>query len=138
MTWASPHSPRVTATTFCRCGFPKHLAQAVGGAHLALGAGGVRLNPFDLSTDPGVGLGLGAGGDAGAGGGPGAGPGGELDALTRRALFIHTLVAVLVGQRLDPHAAAALDRAVIACYKARGITTDPRTHARPAPLLADL
>ncbi len=110
----------------------RRLAEAVGGAHLALGAGGVRLNPFDISTDPGFDLGL------GAGGGPGAGPGGELDALTRRALFIHTLVAVLVGQRLDPHAAAALDRAVIACYKARGITTDPRTHARPAPLLADL
>jgi type IV secretory pathway VirB4 component len=90
----------------------RRLAEAVGGAHLALGAGGVRLNPFDLGTGP--------------------------DALTRRALFLHTLVAVLVGQPLDPQATAALDRGVIAAYHARGITADPRTHARPAPLLADL
>ena len=109
----------------------RRLAEAVGGAHLALGAQGVRLNPFDLD--------VGASASSGADPGPGGGAaGGEPDALTRRALFVHTLVAVLVGQRLDPQAAAALDRAVIACYKARGITTDPRTHARPAPLLADL
>ena len=110
----------------------RRLAEAVGGAHLALGAHGVRLNPFDL--------------DLGSDASLSDEPSGEADALTRRALFIHTLVAVLVGggpgqgqpQPLDPHAAAAVDRAVIACYKARGITSDPRTHARPAPLLADL
>jgi len=112
----------------------RRLAEGVGGAHLALGARGVRLNPFDLDASASSSVSTGV--DPNPGGGSGAD--GEPDALTRRALFIHTLIAVLVSQRLDPHVAAALDRAVIACYKARGITTDPRTHARPAPLLADL
>jgi type IV secretory pathway VirB4 component len=90
----------------------RRLAESVGGAYLHLGAPGVRLNPFDLS--------------------PGA------DALTRRALFVHTLVAVLLGERPDPLAAAALDRAVLRAYEAKGISADPRSHARPAPVLADL
>jgi len=89
------------------------LAEAVGGAHLGLGAAGVRLNPFDLD-----------------GGGP--------DALVRRALFLHTLIAVLLGEDPDPGTRAALDRAIVATYHAAGITADPATHTRPAPLLADL
>ena len=88
----------------------QRLTTAVGGAYLRLGAPGVHLNPLEL--------------------------GGEPDALTRRALFAHTLVAVLLGGPLDPAAAAVLDRAVLAAYAARGITSDPRTHPRPAPLLA--
>jgi type IV secretory pathway VirB4 component len=89
----------------------RRLAEAVGGAYLHLGAPGVRINPFDLAPGP--------------------------DALTRRALFIHTLCAVLLG-KLDPSETAALDQAVLATYAAAGITADPRTHARPAPVLADL
>lgn len=88
------------------------LAQAVGGKRLHLGAPGVRLNPFDLDDEP--------------------------DALVRRALFVHTLVGLLVGERLSAAARAALDRAVIAAYAAKGITADPSTHRRPAPVLADL
>ena len=88
------------------------LANTVGGTYLHLGSPGVRLNPFDLGTGP--------------------------DALTRRCLFLHTLVAVLLGEPLDPAATAALDRALLATYQQAGITTDPRTHARPAPVLADL
>ncbi|MHB1615270.1 MAG: VirB4 family type IV secretion system protein [Actinomycetes bacterium] len=88
------------------------LAAAVGGTYLHLGSPGVRLNPFDLA--------------------PGQ------DALTRRCLFAHTLVAVLLSQPLDPAVTAALDRALLATYQQAGITSDPRTHARPAPLLADL
>jgi len=42
------------------------------------------------------------------------------------------LLAVLLGGPLDPAAAAVVDRAVIAAYTARGITSDPRTHPRPA------
>jgi type IV secretory pathway VirB4 component len=91
----------------------RRLAEAVGGAYLHLGRPRVRLNPFDL--------------------GPGGG-----DALIRQALFIHTLVAVLVGGPLEPAARAALDRAVVAAYAAAGINSDPRTHCRPAPLLVDL
>jgi type IV secretory pathway VirB4 component len=75
------------------------LAEAVGGVHLRLGAPGVRLNPFDLDDEP--------------------------DALVRRALFVHTLVGLLLG---EPPTAAAR----------RGITSDPATHGRPAPVLAEL
>ncbi len=90
----------------------RRLAAAVGGAHLALGAPGVRLNPFDLGDEP--------------------------DAVTRRALFVHALVEVMAGRPLAAEQRAALDRAVVACYQQAGITADPRTHRRPAPLLADL
>jgi type IV secretory pathway VirB4 component len=88
------------------------LATAVGGTYLHLGAPGVRVNPFDLATAP--------------------------EALTRRCLFLHTLIAVLLGGPLDPAGAAALDRALLATYATVGITADPRSHARPAPLLRDL
>jgi type IV secretory pathway VirB4 component len=95
---------------------PEHeyerLAHAVGGTHLRLGASGVHLNPLDLQPEP--------------------------DALTRRALFTHTLVSVLTGEPLDPAGSAVLDRAAITAYTSRGITSDPRTHTRPAPLLRDL
>ncbi|MCP2342940.1 VirB4 family type IV secretion system protein [Actinomadura rupiterrae] len=92
----------------------RRLARAVGGTHLALGAAGVRLNPFDLPDT------------------------GEPDTLTRRALFLQTLVETILAQPLAPAARAALDRAVIATYAAAGITADPRTWRRPAPLLPDL
>jgi type IV secretory pathway VirB4 component len=97
---------------------PEHeyqrLADAVGGTVLRLGAPGVRLNPLDLPA------------------------GGDEEALARRALFAHTLIASLLGGPPDPDTTAALDRAVLAAYKARGISGDPRTHARPSPVLADL
>lgn len=94
----------------------QRLAHLVGGSYLRLGAAGVRINPFDLpnQTD------------------------GDADALTRRSLFAHTLTAVLLGQDLTPAERAVLDRATTATYHAKGITTDPRTWARPAPQLADL
>jgi hypothetical protein len=66
----------------------RRLADAVGGTYLRLGAPGVRLNPFDLDLDV----------HAGA------------DALTRRALFVHTLISVLLREPFDPAATAALDR----------------------------
>jgi type IV secretory pathway VirB4 component len=94
----------------------RRLAHAVGGAYLHLGAPGARLNPLDLPAR--------AAGDA--------------DALTRRALFAHTLAAVLLGQPLDPASRAAVDRAVMAAYHRVGVTADPRTWQRPAPLLKDL
>ena len=90
------------------------LARTVGGTHLALGTPGVRVNPFDPD--------------------PADGP----EALVRRALFAHTLVPVLLGEALDPAARAALDRGVLAAYHGAGISSDPRTFARPAPTLADV
>lgn len=92
------------------------LAAAVGGTYLHLGAPGMRLNPLDLP--------------------PGAAAGS--DAVTRRALFCHTLLAVLLGATLTAAEHAALDRGIIGAYHQAGITADPRTWARPAPLLADL
>jgi len=90
----------------------RRLTETVGGAYVHLGAPGVRVNPFDLA------------------------PG--LDPLIRRALFIHTLVAVLLGEKPDPASTAALDRGIVSAYESVGITADPRSHARPAPLLPDL
>ena len=90
----------------------RRLAETVGGTYVHLGAPGVQVNPFDLQPGP--------------------------DALTRRALFVHTLVAVLLGGKPDPASAAALDRAIVCAYESVGITADPRSHARPAPLLSDL
>jgi len=91
------------------------LTEAVGGTAIQLGAPGIRINPFDLPA-----------GDR------------RPDALTRRALFLHTLIAVLLGQQPPPAERAALDRAILATYAAAGITNDPATWTRSAPLLRDL
>jgi len=91
------------------------LAEAVGGTTLQLGAPGVRLNPLDVPPADR-----------------------RPDALTRRALFLHTLVSVLLGETPPPAERAALDRGIIACYAAAGITNDPATWTTPAPLLRDL
>ncbi|PZG56312.1 conjugal transfer protein TraC [Spongiactinospora gelatinilytica] len=92
------------------------LARAVGGTYLRLGASGVRWNPLDLPT--------------------GHGP--ADDVLARRALFLQTLIATMLGTPITPQDRAVLDAAILATYAAAGITTDPATWTRPAPLLADL
>ena len=76
----------------------------------------MHLNPFDL---------------------PAAGRA-RADTLTRRALFIHTVIAVLCGGEPSPAERAALDKAIMTAYQRAGITADPRTWARPAPLLPAL
>ncbi len=98
------------------------LCDAVGGARIDLGAPGIRLNPFDLPIHTG----------------PDGRRHAPRDALARRALFLHTTVAVLLGQQPDPGTRAALDRAITATYTAAGITADSATWTRPAPLLRDL
>ncbi|MFL6114894.1 MAG: VirB4 family type IV secretion system protein [Catenulispora sp.] len=98
------------------------LASAVGGSVLSMGSSGVRLNPFDLPAHAGQQQKAGAG-----------------NALTRRALFIHTFISVLLGTELSAPQRAAIDKAVLAAYAAVGITAaDPRTWTRPAPVLPDL
>lgn len=101
------------------------LAERVGGTVVQLGAPGVRLNPLDIPA-----------GDR------------RPDALTRRALFLHTVIAVLVGTAaggrsaadagMRPEETASLDRAIIDTYHQAGITADPATWDSPAPLLRDL
>ncbi len=97
------------------------LSAAVGGTHLALGAPGVHLNPLDLPAHAR----------------------GDPDLLTRRVLFCHTLFATLLGDGdghggVDPAGRAVVDRAILTAYRHAGITTDPATWERPAPLLTDV
>jgi type IV secretory pathway VirB4 component len=91
------------------------LCDAVGGTAIQLGAPGIRINPLDIPP-----------GDR------------RPDALTRRALFLHTLIAVLLGQQPPPQERAALDKAITATYAQAGISNDPATWTHPAPLLRDL
>lgn len=95
------------------------LAAAVGGTYVHLGARGVRLNPFDLPIHTR------ADGRRTA----------PKDALVRRSLFLHTVIAVLVGGELEAAERAALDRAIAATYQSVGITADARTWTRPSPTL---
>ena len=81
----------------------------------------MRINPLDLNAGDGE------------------------DALYRRTQFMQTFTAVVTagdgaatGTGLPPEEAAVLDDAVLAAYQAKGITTDPRSWRRPAPLLADV
>lgn len=98
------------------------LAAAVGGTCVHLGAHGVRLNPFDLPIHTR------ADGRRTA----------PKDALVRRTLFLHTVIAVLIGGELDAAQRAALDRAIAATYQSVGITADARTWTRPSPTLQGL
>jgi hypothetical protein len=98
----------------------RRLAGAVGGTYLNLAE--TRINPFDLPIHTR----------------PDGRRTAPRDALIRRALFLHTVITVLLAEPLPAAARAALDQAIIATYQRVGITSDPRTWTRPAPLLADL
>lgn len=89
------------------------LAEAVGGTVVRLGPDGSRLNPLDLSPD------------------------GSAQAFFDRAQFLHTIVQTLIG-KLTPDEAERLDAAVQEAYEKAGISSDPRTHRRPAPVLGDV
>ena len=91
----------------------ERLSDAVGGTVVRLGANQGAINPLELgSTD-------------------------SQEALTEAALFCHTLCSTLLGGT-GAEERALLDRAILAAYEAKGITSDPRTHARPVPLLGDV
>lgn len=100
----------------------RRLCEAVGGTYIHLGGEDVRINPFDLPI-------------ATRSDGRRTAP---KDALVRRALWLHTVLAVLLGTELSARQRAVLDRAIAITYQQAGITNDPRTWNRPAPLLADL
>ncbi|WP_239647062.1 VirB4 family type IV secretion system protein [Nocardiopsis salina] len=87
------------------------LAEAVGGTVFRVGTPQGRLNPLALHQSP--------------------------DAFTNRALFVHTLVAAMVGE-LSATEKTVLDRAVITAYAEAGITRDPTTWNQDPPVLADL
>ncbi|MCI2420056.1 conjugal transfer protein TraC [Saccharopolyspora sp. K220] len=98
------------------------LAAAVGGTYFPLGVEGIHLNPLDLPIHTR----------------PDGRRSAPADALTRRSLFLHTLLSVLFGQTLTADERAVLDQAVTTTYQHAGITHDARTWTRPAPLLSDL
>jgi len=91
------------------------LAASVGGSVVELAAPSVGINPFDLPQHERT-----------------------ADAVKRRALFAHTVVAVLIGTELTASERAVLDTAILAAYAQAGITDDVRTHSRTAPTLADV
>jgi type IV secretory pathway VirB4 component len=97
-------------------------AHAVGGTYLPLGTDGTRINPLDLPIHTRL-------------DGRRSAP---ADALTQRSLFLHTLLAVIFGHELSAEERAVLDRAITETYRRAGITSDPRTWTRQAPLLRDL
>ncbi|MFI2652765.1 VirB4 family type IV secretion system protein [Micromonospora fulviviridis] len=90
------------------------LAEHVGGTVVQLGQPGVRINPLDLPADD------------------------RPDTLTRRGLYLHTLISVMLGAAPPPAERAALDRAITTTYNHAGINSDPTTWTKPAPLLRDL
>lgn len=98
------------------------LAHAVGGTYVRLGSPGVRINPFDLPVHTR----------------PDGRRTAPTDALQRQSLFIHTVLAVLLGAPLTPAERAVADHAIATTYTSAGITADARTWNRPAPILRDL
>jgi len=81
-----------------------------------------HINPFDLVPER----------NASSDGG---------DALAEQVTAVVGLLNVMLSERgshLTPYERSALDRAAYQAYAAVGVTTDPATHHRNAPLMADL
>lgn len=94
----------------------KDLCEASGGQYIAFGYGEAsKINPFDLSlvVDEGE------------------------NALNSKILTIHKLLKIMLGE-MDPIEESILDRAVVDAYKMKGITPDPETQSKEAPLIEDL
>jgi type IV secretory pathway VirB4 component len=92
----------------------RRLCEAVGGAYLPLtGPEPAAFNPLDLPA------------------------GGGTRVLDERILFLAELIELLAGDVAGGEL-AALDRAARTCYAHAGITDDPASHRRAAPLLRDL
>lgn len=92
------------------------LANAIGGEFITFSPNAAaRINPFDLS---------------------GTFEEGENE-LALKILSLHTLFKIIMGE-LTPSEDALLDRALLETYAGKGITQDPTTHTKPAPVMADL
>lgn len=92
------------------------MAQAVGGNYIEFSFNSpVKINPFDLSAvyDP------------------------EENELGLKILSLHTLLKIMLGE-VSPDEEAVLDRALVAAYKAKGITPDPKSQQLEPPLMEDL
>jgi conjugal transfer ATP-binding protein TraC len=97
------------------------ICEAVGGQLIRLaGASAHRINPFDLPP---------AGDDEGR------------DPLAQRVLALQGLLGVMLadpGRSLGQQERGVLDQAIYETYRRTGITEEPATHHRPAPVLRDL
>lgn len=99
---------------------PEHeyedLAKAVGGEYLNFTFGAeTKINPFDLSN-------LYEEGE---------------NELGQKIISLHSLLKVMLGE-MTASQEAMLDRALVAAYKAKGITPDPATQTNEPPLMEDL
>lgn len=99
---------------------PEHeyeeLCKMVGGEYINFTFGSkAKINPFDLSN-------LYEEGE---------------NELGQKILSLHGLLKVMLGE-MTPQQEAILDRAIIASYKAKGITPDPNTQTNVPPLMEDL
>jgi conjugal transfer ATP-binding protein TraC len=94
----------------------KALAEAVGGEYITFGfQSQSKINPFDLSAIYEEGE----------------------NELGLKILSLHSLFKVIMGQ-LSSTEEAILDRALVLTYKMKGITNDPATQKKEAPLMEDL
>jgi type IV secretory pathway VirB4 component len=92
------------------------LAEAIGGEFISFSpASPAKINPFDLSVTYEEGE----------------------DELSLKIVALHTFFKLMVGE-LSPAEDALLDRALMETYRRKGITEDPATHSREAPILNDL
>lgn len=94
----------------------KDLCEAVGGQYIAFGYGEAsKINPFDLSLVVEEGE----------------------NALNSKILTLHKLFKIMLGE-MDPVEESILDRAIVDAYKMKGITPDPESQSKEAPLIEDL
>lgn len=92
------------------------MAKSVGGEYINFSFGSnTKINPFDLST-------LYEEGE---------------NELGQKIISIHALLKVMLGN-MTAEQEALLDRALVATYKAKGITPDPATQTKEPPLMEDL
>lgn len=94
----------------------KTLSEAVGGEYISFSfSSPSKINPFDLSQVYEEGE----------------------NQLGLKILSLHGLFKVIMGQ-LSATQEALLDRAIVATYRAKGITQDPATQNKEPPLMEDL
>src|SRR3990170_5743406 len=94
----------------------KSLAEAAGGEFISFSfSSPSKINPFDLSQVYEE----------------------KENQLGLKILSLHSLFKVIMGP-ITPIQEALLDRALVATYRGKGITTEPETQKREAPLMEDL
>lgn len=94
----------------------KSLCEAIGGEYISFDFNSpAKINPFDLSGIYEE----------------------DENELGLKILFLHGFLKIVMGE-LTPTEDAVLDRALVATYKAKGITPDPSTQKKEPPLMEDL